>query len=54
MVKNIRFEGTVTVESISTDKKVVNAEVVNDRPIFVTAFAARSPPERFPSVSTKA
>ena len=41
MVKNMRLEGTVTVLSISTERNVVSADVVSDRPIFVTAFAAR-------------
>ena len=55
MVKNMRLEGTVTVLSISTDRKVVSAEVVRDRPILVTALAARCAPESAaPSVSTKA
>ena len=54
ITKNMRLDGTVTVESISTDINVVNAEVVSDRPILVTAIAARSLPESDPSVSTKA
>ena len=55
IVKNIRFEGTFTTESIRTDKKVVSAEVVNERPIRITVAAALSPPFIVElSVSTKA
>ena len=55
IVKKARFDGTGTVASISTARNVVSADVVSERPIFDTAAAARSPPERpAPSVSTNA
>lgn len=46
IVKKARFDGTGTVASISTARNVVSADVVSERPIFDTAAAARSPPER--------